>query len=72
MSLSALGRTIGLSKSQVSRIFTGQRPLTMEEFSRMCMALKLKPANVLRAAERLASGMTREDAPRLRTFDVPK
>lgn len=56
MSLSGLGRTIGLSKSQVSRIFAGVRPLTMEEFLRMCQVLHLQPVRVLRDAERRLAG----------------
>lgn len=45
-----IARRVEISKSQLSRILRGIKPLTMTEFDRICSALGLVPARVLRAA----------------------
>ena len=46
-----LADLIGVSQSQVSRMLSGERPLTIPELLKMCDALHLDAATVIAQAE---------------------
>ena len=51
MSQSALADLVGVHQSQVSRMLSGERPLTIPELLKMCDALGLNAADVIASAE---------------------
>lgn len=47
MSQEALAAMVGVSQGQMSRMLSGERPVTLPELFMMCAALRLDPASVI-------------------------
>ena len=52
MSQVALGKLVGISQPQLSDQLSGKKPLTLDEFRALCLALGLSLADVVKLAEK--------------------